>query len=56
SFNNNEYLISINYKEWHQVIDLLKKEEKDLILGIPITAYTEPREIVEDCNFEQELN
>ncbi|CAG8614899.1 15277_t:CDS:2, partial [Cetraspora pellucida] len=34
----------------------LKKEEKDLILEIPITAYTEPREIVEDCNFEQKLN
>ncbi|CAG8482690.1 7285_t:CDS:2, partial [Cetraspora pellucida] len=56
SFNNNECLISINYKEWHQVVNSLRKEEKDLILGVPITAYTEPREIVEDCNFEQELN
>ncbi|CAG8665759.1 11585_t:CDS:2, partial [Cetraspora pellucida] len=34
----------------------LKKEEKDLIFGVPITAYTKLREIVEDCNFEQKLN
>ncbi|CAG8478731.1 12414_t:CDS:2 [Cetraspora pellucida] len=54
--NDNECLISINYKEWHQVTDSLRKEKKDIILGVLITAYTELREIVEDCNFEQDLN
>ncbi|CAG8586913.1 11849_t:CDS:2 [Cetraspora pellucida] len=40
----------------YQVVDSLRKEEKDLILGVPITAYTELRKIIENCNFEQELN
>ena len=55
SFNNNDCLISINYKEWHQVVDLLKIEGKDLILKAPVTAFIEPREIVKDSNFRQEL-
>src|SRR5205085_11555074 len=55
SFNNNNYLISINYKEWHQVVDSLKKEGKDLILKALVIAFIEPREIVKDSNFRQEL-
>src|SRR5207237_2572031 len=55
SFNNNDCLISINYKEWHQVVDSLKKEGKDLILKAPVTVFIEPREIVKDSNFRQEL-
>ena len=55
SFNNNDCLISINYREWHQVIDSLGKDEKALILKAPISAFIETREVIEDSNFRQEL-